>query len=221
MSTGYDIFRSQLDEAVEVFPSLSKVLSGGKDILRGTIAVVDGDGRYWEDYEVEIVASDGFPNEFPHLFEISGKIPRIGDWHIYEDTGSCCVKIKPEELIRCKGGITVREYIAEEVLPYLFNQTHRKVEGYYINGEYSHGGVGIYEFYAGVLRTRNNIELTIWLMRYIAGNDRPGRTSTCFCGSGEKFRNCHREAYDKLSVLERDTLEVHANQISLLVGRMV
>jgi hypothetical protein len=115
----------------------------------------------------------------------------------------------------------VREFIAEEVLPYLFNQTHRKVEGYYVNGEYSHGLFGTYEFYAHLLGTGNNVELTMWLMRFIAGSDRPGRTSGCFCGSGRKFRSCHREAYDKLRILGKKKLEEDSKLFLGLVGRIL
>ncbi len=121
--TGYDKFINQLQEVQENFPELKQTTVGGKIILRGILPVIDNEGNHWEDYEVEIHCTDNFPNEFPRLYEVGGKIPRIGDWHIYEDTGSCCVKILPEEKIRCRNGITVREFLQEEVMPYLFNAT--------------------------------------------------------------------------------------------------
>jgi hypothetical protein len=132
MMDGYQSFVAQLDEGINAFPSLQINDSGGAKILKGELAVIDKDGKYWEAYGIEIHCSKDFPNEFPQLFETSGKIPRIADWHVHEDTESCGVKIRPEEILRCKAGITVTEYIREEVLPYLFNQTHRRVEGYYI-----------------------------------------------------------------------------------------
>src|ERR1035437_1003929 len=180
MNKGYDIFVSQIEEAIVAFPSLHQVIVDGKYILKGALAVIDKNGRHWEDYEIEIHSTENFPNEFPLLFESSGKIPKITDWHVYEDTLSCCVKIKPEELLRCKKGITVTDYIREEVVPYLFNQTHRRVEGYYVNGEYGHGTLGIYEYYSNLLNTGKNIERTIQLMLFIAKHERPGRTTFCF-----------------------------------------
>lgn len=217
MSKGYDIFVSQLDEALEAFPSLGIIEVDGKDILKGILAVIDKNGKHWEDYEIEIHFSKNFPAEFPTLFETSGKIPKIADWHVYEDTLSCCVKVKPEEILRCKDGITITEYIREEVMPYLFNQTHRRVEGFYVNGEYGHGQLGIYEFYANELNTGADIKQTIRLMRFIASNDRPGRTSVCFCGRNIKFRYCHRDAFDKLKKLGDETIQAHAYNFEKVV----
>src|SRR5204863_3040780 len=169
---------------------------------------------HWEDFEIEIHCTDNFPNEFPRLFEISGKIPRIADWHVYEDTGSCCTKIPPEEMLRCQKGITVAEYMKEEVLPYFFNQTHRRVEGYYINGEYSHGMKGLFEYYSMELKTGNDYKLTLELIKFIALQDKPHRTSFCFCGQRKKFRHCHKGAFEKLKRLGLDMLNHHYNLIA-------
>lgn len=218
MNRGYEVFVTQLDEAVEAYPGLRKALVEEKEILRGVLPVIDKEGRHWEDYEVEIHASEKFPFEFPDLYEISEKIPRIGDWHIYEDKGSCCLKVRPEEIIRCRHGITVTEYIQEEVMPYLFNQTHRRVEGYYVNGEYAHGWLGIYQFYSDLLKTGNDIPETIRLLKFIAINNRPIRTSFCFCYSGVKFRHCHRDAFDQLKLIDGVLLLGHARSIALAAG---
>lgn len=214
----YGVFVSQLDEATMSFPSLQRVVVNGEEILKGSLSIIDKDGKHWEDYEVEIHVSEEFPYRFPRLFEVSGKIPRIADWHVYEDTGSCCVKILPEEVLRCKNGITVTEYIQEEVLPYLFNQTHRRTEGYYVNGEHSHGLRGIFEYYANILNTGDNIKLTVQLLRYIATNDRPARTAACFCGNGNKFRQCHRLAFDRIKPIGSAVLLDHAENIARAAG---
>jgi hypothetical protein len=218
MSTGYEQFADQLEDAITAFPSLSIAVSGGNKILKGTLPVVDKEGKYWDDYGIEIHCSNNFPDEFPLLFETSDKIPKIADWHIYEDTLSCCVKVKPEEMLRCKKGITLKEYIQEEALPYLFNQTHRRVEGYYVNGEYAHGLAGIYQFYADLLKTGADIRQTLQLMEYIASHDRPVRTSLCFCGGKAKFRNCHREAFDKLKEIGDDNVKHDADNIAKATG---
>jgi hypothetical protein len=216
--TAYDKFISQLNAVQEIFPNLKQVELHGKIILRGTIAIVDKEGKHWEDYEIEIHCTDNFPKEFPRLFEVSGKIPRIADWHVYEDTGSCCTKIPPEEVLRCQKGITVSEYITEEVIPYFFNQTHRRVEGYYINGEYSHGGKGLFEYYSKELKTGNDYKLTLDLLRFIATQEKPKRTSFCFCGKKEKFRHCHKGAFEKLKSLGHGILKHHYGVIAKATG---
>jgi hypothetical protein len=211
---GYELFVSQLDDAIASNPNLCKIGLNGKIILKGAISIIDKDGKHWEDYVIEIHNSQEFPNQFPLLFETSGKIPRIGDWHVYEDRGSCCVKIFPEEILRCKKGITVSEYIQEEVIPYLFNQTHRRTEGYYVNGEYSHGTKGIYEYYSEILKTGNNVKQTLELMKFVVTHERPYRTSMCFCGEKIKFRHCHRDSFDLLKMLGDNVIEYHYHEIA-------
>jgi len=213
MNWGYEQFVSQLDEAIASFPSLSKATLEGAIILKGILPVIDKEGKHWEDYDIEIHCSKNFPYEFPLLFETSGKIPKIADWHVYEDSLTCCVKVHPEELLRCKKGITVKEYISDEVLPYLFNQTHRRVEGYYINGEYSHGSLGVYEYYANMLNTDTNIKLTLQLMNFIADHERPSRTSMCFCEKRIKFRHCHKGSFDKIKPLGSEQIKRHVSYI--------
>ena len=218
MSKGYDAFVLQLEEAYLSFPSLGRATENGKEILKGMLSVVDGNGKHWEDYAVEIHSTENFPDGFPSLFETSGKIPKIGDWHIYEDTLACCLKVKPEEIIRCKKGITVTEYIREEVMPYFFNQTHRRVEGYYINGEYGHGLLGVYEFYSDILGTGKDYRATVNLLQFIAMNNQPIRTSLCFCGSQNKFRNCHKKAFEKLKQIGDENLLSDANEFAKATG---
>ncbi len=213
MSGGYRIFAGQLAAAVSAFPSLSLVIQDGRAILKGRIDIVDGDGKHWEYYDIEIHGTEAFSNEFPMLFETSGKIPKIADWHVYEDTGSCCLKIKPEEILRCKNGITVNEFIQEEVIPYLFNQTHRRVEGYYVNGEYGHGTWGLLQYYANELNTGDDYKYTLELIKYIGTHDRPHRTSMCFCGKKIKYRHCHKAVFEKLKGLGDEILAAHHNWI--------
>jgi hypothetical protein len=208
---GYALFVKQIPAVLEKFPKLSKTEHQGEVAVAGEIDIVDKDGKYWETYQIEIRSTDLFPKRFPNLFETGGKIPKIADWHIYEDTFSCCVKILPEEILRCHQGITLVEYVTDEVLPYLFNQTHRRVEGFYVNGEYGHGGLGFYEYYSSELRT-DNLEQIAKLLYNIATISKPGRTSKCFCGSGKKYRYCHRENYEKLSKLGKELLIDHATK---------
>jgi hypothetical protein len=214
----YEIFVEQLAEAERIYPKLKRKLTNGGYVLAGQLDIVDSNGKLWDSYQIEIRYEEGFPYRFPSLYETNDKIPKIGDWHIYEDTLSCCVKVKPAEIIRCVNGITITEYIKEEVLPYFFNQTHRRLEGYYVNGEYGHGLAGIYQFYSEELRTGKDIQRTLRLMHFIATHHRPDRTSKCFCGSGLKFRNCHREIFDRLKLIGEQVLLEHCHAIGKAAG---
>lgn len=216
---GYNLFVSQIPAVLDRYPKLVKIERDNRFILAGKVDIIDKTGKHWETYEIEIHCSALYPNRFPNLYETGGKIPKIADWHIYEDTLSCCVKILPEEILKCIKGITLEQYVTEEVLPYFFNQTHRKVEGYYVNGEYGHGNMGMYEYYSSVLKTGDLKQIGM-LLYNIATRPKPDRTSLCFCGSGEKYRYCHRTSYEKLSLLGKDFLIEHATKFYNIANRM-
>lgn len=213
-------FLEQIDEVILKYPQLQKAFSEESCYIKGLIDIIDKEGKHWDTYKIEIHPSTDFPHRFPIMFEVGGMIPRIADWHVYEDTFACCVKVLPEEFIRCRNGITLPEYIEEEAIPYLFNQSHRRHEGYYVNGEYPHGLMGLYEFYAKELGTNVNIKKTIQLILFIAEGLKPFRTHKCFCGSSELFRNCHKTAYEKLILLGKEILMSHALQFSKLEKNM-
>ena len=205
MNKSYQAFIQQLEGTVNSHPSLSIIDENGEKFLRGTLDVVDSDGKFWESFEVEIKYKHGFPNRFPKLFEIGGKIPKILDWHIFTSDNSSCITIPPHEVLLCLNGITISWFIEYQVMPHLFNQTHRLKEGFYVNGEYEHGIDGLWQFYEEELDSTDRL-LIVKLLVNIAEKNKPGKKDLCFCGSGEKYRNCHRMAFIKLSRLGKDYL---------------
>lgn len=209
---GYNMFLHQLDQVIERYPSFTIVEREDEKFLRGELQIIDRNNKQWESYQLAIKHHPYFPYRFPRVFEISNKIPKIADWHINIDH-SCCIDVSPSELIKCKNGLFLVDFIEKELIPYFFNQTHRRVKGYYVRGEYSHGLSGIYEFYANKLKTGDNFRKTLSLMLFIALNPRPNRRNKCFCGSGDLFRHCHRRAYDELKHLGKDFL---LNEIRML-----
>lgn len=135
---GHIEFEKQVNEALLVFPSLSFMEKDGIPRVKGQIDLLSSDGAFIDQYDVEIVATERFPKTFPYVFETGGKIPTNYDWHVYETDGHCCIKTNPEEMIICNRGITLVGFIEKEVKPYLFNQTFRRLNGYFYQ-ERSHG----------------------------------------------------------------------------------
>lgn len=213
-----EIFIKQALEVIEHFPSL-RLITDGDIHIEGEIEISDESGRIWETFLVVIRPSEAFPYRFPLLFEVGGKIPRIPDWHINSD-GSCCVDVEPSELIYCKNGITIVQYLIEKVNPFLSNQAYRIEEGCYANGEYPHGDEGIFRYYFTLLRAHNYPEV-LQLLAYIIKNERPSRVSNCFCGSGKKFRHCHRDAFDKIKLIDKEHLIQHFRKIETLFKQIL
>jgi hypothetical protein len=189
-------FENDIADLDKLFPKLSVIDEYGEKFLKGQLDIVDTTDKLWEIYNVEIKGSEFYPQSFPKLFEVGNAFPKIADWHVNND-GSCCIDILPNELIICKNGFSVTDFITQFAIPYLANQTYRKREGYYLYGEYSHGIIGKIEFYQSKLKAKSFLELLKMLTLIIKGY-KPNRTSSCpFCHK-VKFRKCHRDVFQEL-----------------------
>jgi len=190
---GLSLFRAEAIKINDAFPSLSFREQDGKPIVAGELELRDIEGVNHGSYFIEIHAVEAYPYRFPFVFETGGRIPRNIDWHIFEHDGHCCLKNQPEELLACRLRINLVTFIGKEVIPYFFNQLFREKYGYFLH-ERSHGLLGDLEFFFELFRTTDLLEL-YESMLFVSGRREPSRREDCFCGSGEKFRRCHREAY--------------------------
>ena len=121
---------------------------------------------------------------WPRVFETDDRrleiAERIGveviDLHFYGD-GSCCLGLG----YRPESRLMIDRFMTELVVPFFYRLSY--VSKYGIGaargnlwGEYSHGGVGVYE---------HRMELS-WI-----ASQRSGRNDACPCGSGRKYKRCH------------------------------
>jgi hypothetical protein len=194
-------FEDDIKTVLDLFSKLKIVDHEGEQFLRGQLDIIDSSGKLWDTYTVEIKGSEGYPTMFPKLYETGNSFPKIADWHVYESDKSCCVDVTPNEIILCKDGLDVVDYINRFAIPYLANQTFRKREGYYLYGEYSHGILGRVEFYQKKLKAKNPIEL-IKMFDLIIKDYNPTRPTLCpFCHK-TKFRKCHRDTFRELYIIK-------------------
>jgi hypothetical protein len=194
-------FESDILPVPEIFNKLKVVEDNEERFLKGSLDVVDGTGKIWETYEVEIKGSESYPFAFAKLYETNNAFPKVADWHVYESDSSCCVDVTPNEVIICKEGLKVTDYIKQYAIPYLANQTYRIREGYYLYGEYSHGILGRIEFYQSKLKAKSPMQL-LQLFDLIIKGYNPDRRAICpFCRK-EKFRRCHRDVFRELQLVK-------------------
>lgn len=195
------LFAQEAAEITRYFPDLSLSKKDDQDIVIGQLPLIDELGNLVDQYQIEIHPVREYPNRFPKVFETGKRIPKNFDWHVFEQDGSCCIKPPPEQMVICKDGITLVDFIKIEVIPYFFNQSHREKFGYYLN-ERSHGPKGVFEYYDEVLKGNGNVRMVVECLLFIAGGKTPRRTDYCFCGKKEKYRRCHREVYVILSKVD-------------------
>jgi len=184
------VFEKDIKEAIISFPNLSIKCQNNNKYLKG-ILDINGCGAYL----IEIRYKEGYPKRYPHLLEVGGEIPNIGDYHKYPDN-SCCLTVDADEILKCINGITVKEFIKEVAIPYFANQLVKKESGEYIQ-EYSHGSTGIIEFYSQLLGTSNlNMIKTIILSVFYGHLN---KNDNCICGSRLKTYKCHFDSMIKLA----------------------
>lgn len=200
--------QADLSAFLNAYPNFELLSENGNEVLIGDLAIIDKGGKVWDVYRIKIQANSNYPyRRFPKLFELSGKFPKIADWHVYLDE-SCCITVLPKENIACKKGINLVKYIQEWVIPYFANQTFRMEEGYYKNGEFGHDLFGTYEYYASLLKT-NNPQNIIFILDYSLRVKKIQRTVICFCGSKKKYRKCHKDAMEEIWEIDQDIITKH------------
>ena len=172
--------------------------------VTGELVLNDENGVHIDSYFIKIVPSKNYPESFPLVFEIGNRIPKNIDWHVYSE-GHCCIKTIPEEILICRSGITLVEFIDTQVKPYFFNQKFRELHGYFLN-ERSHGTAGQVEFFKEIFKS-NNLVLILKGLLLLYENMIPNRTANCFCNSGLKFRKCHRNSIHFLKNLSNSELK--------------
>ncbi len=195
----YILFKEQLEGVLRKYPNLKIIKDhDGTSFLRGILDIPNDLNEIVSHFLFEIHCSEGFPYRFPILFEIGGEIPNEADSHKYIN-GSCCITIISDEILKCKDGITLLYFIGNHAIPYFANYIHKREIGYYKNGEYAHGIEGLCQFYESMMKT-NNRELWIQYCKNAFRNLKVNckRNQDCFCGSGEKYKNCHDVVFNKL-----------------------
>lgn len=159
-------------------------------------------------FEVEI--SNIYGNQVPVVREISKKIEKtknqlglkdLMDLHINGD-GTFCLCVKTEESLILNNSFNLIDFFEKLLIPFLYYQS------YYYKYQiepwegYSHGNMGILESYLKKSDKSNKDLINIYF-NYLSKNIRLGIKqniklrghNNCLCGSGNKFRNCHKNAY--------------------------
>jgi SEC-C motif len=194
----YKTFCIQCEAAIVEFPNLSVFERNGLKYLKGILDIKLENTSIIGSYFIEIHFTEMFPNRFPDLFEIGKDIPNEADWHKYQN-GKCCITVLADEIIKCKAGITVTNFIKNYCLSFFANHIHRKQYDSYLNGYYNHGELGVFEFYAELFKTKN---INDWLkyFKHVFRNTliKIERNDFCFCKSQLKFKHCHYKIFNSL-----------------------
>lgn len=209
------IFRNEAKNIKEHFVELNyQEDTEGNPLVIGSLVLRDEAEAIIDRYSIRIVQSEGYPNRFPWVYETGGRIPINIDWHVFPD-GHCCIKAVPEEILLCKTAITLPWFIKEQVIPYFFNQKYREQNGFFLK-ERSHGVLGTIEYFYDHFNV-SDVNLVLKLLIESQNAKERKSNSKCLCGSGRKFRKCHRRSLRTLSVFSRKGIESFIDSIQLFL----
>ena len=170
--------------------------------LQGELFITDNDS-----YCIEISNISRFPNSFPLVRELGGRIPQKADRHIYPKEGYCCFTTPIKEKVLLNRHIkTLNDFIAEIVIKFFLNNSFYEINGKYATGEYSHGTMGIIESYQEITKIKDINSLIVFLTMIIDGN-KSDRNERCLCNSGIKWKNCHLRIFEELNLIEKSIIK--------------
>lgn len=211
MSDHYKLFENQLVDVCEKFPNLRVKTKDGRKYLKGIIDITNSEQENVRSFLIEIHYSKDFPYRFPLLLEVGNDIPCDPDWHKYNDN-SCCITVEPDEILQCLNGITITQFIYNNVIPYFANQYHKIITGKYKN-EYPHGRGGLIMYYNELFQTSDISKWKLYI-EYAFGIRKlnVGRNEKCICGNSIKMKNCHSKIFDKIKQIGKQNIINHLRQ---------
>ena len=154
----------------------------------------------------------------PAVYETGGRIKAfaqrkkmyLADLHI-NDRGNLCLCPKPLEKVLLNEPYTIQDFFKLLLMPFFYAQSYFENFSKWPWKDYSHGDPGILECYADHITKvqdktafieRSVISLNAQNQSVIRSADQITRQTLCFCGSGDKFRKCHHEAWEAAKKLK-------------------
>lgn len=203
---------AELDEVKAEYPGLQikgPGLMEGQFVLHHTFNGV----TLQDEFTIQVTSTNFNSERVPALLEIGGrtkeivrkyKLPDVRELHQNLADGSACVCVKQEELTKFPPGSSLSTFMDNLAAPYLYGLSYYDKFGKWPWGEYSHGVLGILEFYADALdQTKEHYAEVIRILQNYKDVwpivrkqlRKPSSARECMCGSGKSFRDCHPQAW--------------------------
>ncbi len=169
----------------------------------------------------EILVTSSLPgNVLPIVVETKGRILSLArtrklklcDLHVNEH-GICCLCPKLFDTIQYPKGINILDFMYDLVVPFFYAQSYFEKYGDWPAGAYSHGDLGILEYYAEVISKGYSATDTVKMFfdslegttqKLIINSAMISRQWVCLCEKRAKFRKCHPKAMNGLKQLKHD-----------------
>jgi SEC-C motif len=209
---------AQAKEDLAAYPKLRLFIEGDRVMVRGTYPVLDDDRQtVLEEYEVEIVFPEDYPDRAAILKEVGGRIATGADYHMGDDRVACVV-VEEEWLLR-PDHASLRGFLAGPVREYFLWQSLVAAGKPAPWPARPHGLEGVFEAYGEWCGTTDRAAIRCYL-EYLIRKKIKGHLP-CPCGSGQRLRNCHQGHVLKLrSQIPRKVAAFALQRIKSQQGRI-
>jgi hypothetical protein len=232
--TDNDLYNFSEEEVIEIRKNFPKLSLKSRGVLDGDIDIdaIYNEYRIEDTFKIGIIVPSK-PNEFPCMLEIGGRTDNIAkkhnltdkrDLHYNPKTGLACLCVKQEETKRFPPGSKIADFIENLVIPYLYGLSYFDKEGEWPWEEYSHGCLGLLEFYAEDSNglTQKDIEDIAFYFKadpnwkkYSKQIRNPSAKRACICGSKKQFKDCHPKAWQGIIRLNREIEKLGLNSYKI------
>lgn len=181
----------QITELRRVHRGLTEITEKDHEIiLSGPLpfeASADGLSPITENFEIDLIVPNVYPDFLPRVRETGGKVESTYD-HVYQD-GTLCLAVPIEERRIFWEQPSLLGFVNRLVIPYFYGYCHWKKFGEHPFDEQDHGAAGIVQHYIDSLHLQDAtsaLAVLSFLLEYGYRGHHP-----CPCGSHKKVRNCH------------------------------
>lgn len=155
--------------------------------IEGRYDLLNPDGKRIDWFFIRILVGNQYPHSFPRLYEL-GKIERNDDNHIGED-GKVCTDFTYVELGLQREGIRIFDFVNYYMKKYFSWYLVKISDPSFKLSEWSHGKLGVVQFYELLFKTKNKTLIRSYLSQYLTL--RLSRQRGCFCNEVSSQTNCH------------------------------
>lgn len=165
-------YEKEKAEVEERFPDLHFVVEGDIVCVRGTFPIML-DGNAIDRYSIELQLPRNHPASLPVVRETGGRIPRHTDRHIVALDGTACVLLPDEHWRLWPRGAPLLNFFTGPLHSFFLAQSLVEQGEPWPFGQWSHGAVGIVEFYSDLLST-DDIRVITRYLDYLASKEIKG-----------------------------------------------
>lgn len=184
---------NSLGQFLDDYPGMSTApYSHAGTCLRGKFkfkAVISGSDEIEDNYKLEIIVPEKFPQALPKVKEIGGKIPRNGDFHVNPD-GTLCLGSPLRLLKKIYKFPNLSGFVNKCLVPYLYAVSYKlRNGGDFVFGELAHGDQGIVEDYSYLFGLTNPAQITE-AIQLLGIKKRVANKRPCPCGCRKRLGAC-------------------------------